>query len=187
MTGPRVEPGETVLWQGQPAGQIVPRHFWAAPSILGWLVVAFGAFWFLNLRDMLTDPQIPFPISLFPVIGLGFVAIGLWKALVSPVTSALRRRSTRYALTDRAAYIEERGTITRYPLERMLRIEFDPGPPGSVLFHHDVKQYTRVRTNRGGKLGSSTSRRSTGFVLIPDADTIHQRLLGAKAKLEGRQ
>lgn len=186
MSGPTVEPGETILWQGQPAGQIVPRHFWAAPAILGWLVVAFGAVWFLNLSDMLDDPQIPFPITLFPFIGLVFVAIGLWNALISPVTSALRRRGTRYALTDRAAYISERGATTRYPLERMIRIDFDPGPPGSILFDHQVKQHTRVRHNRGGKLGSRTTRRSTGFVLIPDAGAVHHRLLEAKAKREGR-
>lgn len=186
MTDLTVAPGETILWQGQPAGQIVPRHFWAAPAILGWLVVAFGAFWFLNLSDMLNDPQIPFPITLFPFIGLAFMAIGLWNALVAPVTGAMRRRATRYALTDRAAYISERGHITRYPLDRMQRIDHDPGPPGSILFHHAVTQQSRVRSNRGGKLGSRTTRRSQGFVLIPEADTVHHRLLEAKAKLEGR-
>lgn len=187
MTVLTVERGETVLWQGQPAGQIVPRHFWAAPAILGWLVVAFGAVWFLNLSDMLDDPHIPFPLTLFPFIGLGFVAIGLWNALVAPITGALRRRATRYALTDRAAYILDRGQTTRYPLDRMQRIDLVPGPPGSILFHHVVKQHTRARSKRGGKLGSRTTRRSQGFVLIPEAETVHQRLLEAKAKLEGRR
>ncbi|MGR3436696.1 MAG: hypothetical protein ACU0CO_17710 [Shimia sp.] len=97
-----LDPGERVLWQGQPDGR------WAFEGQMG-CAVPFGLFFAgFSVVWMGLAAQAPFPFWLF---GLPFFAIGVGLVATSLFGSTWMRRRTTYTITDRRVLIGEDGRL----------------------------------------------------------------------------
>lgn len=113
--------GERIAWTGQPSLQTIPAA--SVPLMLfGLPWTAFSVFWMWaasgGLRNHAPTPEAPAwsPVDLisivFPLFGLPFVIIGLG-LLTSPYWIRRAARRTAYVISDRRAFILNRGRITR--------------------------------------------------------------------------
>lgn len=104
-----LEPGEQLLWSGQPHYRHFRSEAWAA-FVFGFipLIASLGSWLLLGflVRDAIIGGRIydllGFPIVLLPAVGFGFVA---FRALGAPWTVPRRLSRTRYAVTDRRVLV----------------------------------------------------------------------------------
>lgn len=129
-----LEPGGTILWQGQP----VPRPFgpdWSPGQTLFGLVFAgFGIFWMRLTGDMDLDSAPPI-FRAFPLFGL--LPLGLWAAAIRPLWVGQLMRRTRYTLNDRRAFIAVDDPLSgrkldNPPLTADAPLRLIDGTPGSL-------------------------------------------------------
>ena len=152
-------PGETVLWQGQPD----PRPDWSRwrlhDTIFGLAFAGFALFWMATAAGATGGP---FMGIAFPLLGLPFLVLGLYRAGGRYLWDAWRRRHTWYTLTDQRAFIATdlfgRRDLQAYPMTRTTVLDRD-GP--HIWFATDF-----VRTGRGSR------RRKIGFSHLLDADRV---------------
>lgn len=165
MTGPRhgweelLDPGEALLWQGEPAkGWHVqdPRA-----GALGVLILAFGGFCLLMPSPTPRVPSI-FDLSLmFTILGALFLSIGLVLVMYQFVFAPLVLTKTRYALTDRRAFIARRligRSLISKDLARQEPATFEPTRPPSLRITIDPQTPAHARSLR--------------FAFIEDADHV---------------
>lgn len=146
-SGPILEPGERILWQGRPSGGIHLR--WR-----NWFTLVMGLFF---AGAALNAPSRR--IALIQAV----VAVAL--VLVPLVIEPWLRRRTSYVLTDRRAMIRRdlplwgRGTDS-YPVTQGAELTLKPGDPGTVWF--------------ASRMGWSNVQpvKRIGFEFIPDADHV---------------
>ncbi|GIX05578.1 MAG: hypothetical protein KatS3mg114_1447 [Planctomycetaceae bacterium] len=133
-----LEPGERLLWAGQPLPRRLMRRSWGM-ALFGIPWTAFAVFWTVMAGSMVWRSESPGPIWLFPLFGLPFILIGLGM-LASPWRARRRARHIVYAVTDRRLLIltpHDGGravhTWTPCTLQRWRRVEYADGS-GDLFF-----------------------------------------------------
>ncbi len=105
VIAPYLDPGERLLWSGQPLGGVRFRAQDAIliPFSLVW--GGFAVFWETMALTMVRG-HAPFPISLvFPLFGLPFVAVGLYMIFGRFFVDARTRARTFYGVTNERVII----------------------------------------------------------------------------------
>ena len=161
-----LEPGEQVIWAGQP----VPARF--ARRNLGMVLfgipwTAFALFWIAGASGF-KIPDFSSPTSLFPLFGVPFVLVGCW-LLSSPYWQFRQARRTAYVITDRRAVVLSSGfwnsitvrSFEPFRLGDLRRIQNTDGT-GDLVFERVVNT-----SNRNGN--QSTDH---GFLAIKDVKTV---------------
>lgn len=168
-----LDPGETILWQGRPD----PRPHWAALSLpraaSGAVVTAIALLWITVAGRITTD--FPAPLGLFPLLGLPFLAIGLYQIAGHVLWDAYRRARTWYTLSDRRAFIATdmplRGkTLRSYPITADTILTFDDSELASIGFAFEPVPMKRTTRMRG-----------VGFERIPDGRAVYALLRGVQS------
>lgn len=149
-----LEPGEQILWQGQPDPRFRLERGDVMPGIFGLVFAGFALVWMRMAAE---------GGGYFWMFGLIHFAAGLGIMGARPVGSWWMRRHSFYSLSSRRAFI-----ASDFPLRgRMLRdwtirqdspIEFIDGDRQTVNFGYD--------TRRGAR--GTTSQRRIGFEGIHD-------------------
>lgn len=125
-----LDPDERVLWTAAP--RVLPSFHWAAVMrfLIGLVFLLIGAGILLSWAAGTADEDsIPWQIAAF---GLVF---GTWMSIGEALYGFLRRRATRYALTDRRALILRKWIGTRLcyvPLTGSTPVEVDFGRVGTI-------------------------------------------------------
>ncbi|WP_193140625.1 MULTISPECIES: aspartate carbamoyltransferase catalytic subunit [unclassified Meridianimarinicoccus] len=162
-----LEPGEELLWQGQPD----PRPDWRAQTLretlFGLAVTVFSLFWMAKALGIGADAS--FMGLVFPLMGLPFLVMGLSRAGGKIALGVWRRRHTWYSLTNRRAFIATnllgRRTLDAYPIGPVTPLDHEEGPPDHIWFATDF-----VKTAQGSK------RRRIGFTHLPDSRAVYDRM-----------
>lgn len=152
-----LEPGERVLWQGQPDRNLDWSDMDRRQVLFGLVFAAIAMFWTIGV---LTATAGTTAALVMPLFGLVFLAIGLHKAGGSVFLAAWQRRGTWYTLTDRRAFIATdlagRKTLEAYPIDATTKIDHDPRA-GHIWFATDFV-----------KKGKSSKKRRIGFTHLPE-------------------
>ncbi|MCV6593913.1 MAG: hypothetical protein OIF48_13235 [Silicimonas sp.] len=164
------EPGETLLWQGQPLPQrglslgTVALALFGFPFLLAGLAMSGGA---LLSGFGIGDGLWGFGSALFIFFfGLPFLGAGLGMVLGPWYTQRMAHRKTRYALSDRRAYIATRwwgSKLESYPISR-----------GAIELENDRSVYFHTEHGRDSD-GDRTSERK-GFENIEAAREVYHLL-----------
>lgn len=192
-----LDPGERILWQGQPDGTVVWKDIAQLQSLMGVFFTGFAIFWIAMAGSMTGSmptgsggygqPSGPPAIfRLFPLFGIPFVLVGLNMLVGRLFVDAWKRRHTTYTLTDRAAFIATsafgKRKLDRHEIGPQMQITFEDGDPGTVWFAE------KLIHNSGGWAGHgetlrysppSTTRKRIGFRRIHDARKVHRMLRDA--------
>ena len=131
-----LDPGEKVLWQGRPDPGITIRAANVLTLIFGLFFAGFALLWMILASTA---------GGLFWMFGLIHFSVGLGIAFGGIFWEPWKRRHTWYTLTDRRAFIARdmplRGrTLKSYPITDQTRLEFRDGPPGSIMFDHEMRR-----------------------------------------------
>lgn len=184
-----LEPGETILWQGQPQPGIIWRDALSPLGLFGVVFTGFSLFWITAAASMLAEGP-GFPFTLFPLFGLPFLLVGLFMMGGHVVLDAYVRATTWYTLTDRTAYVARailgKRTLESYPIAAMDRLELTDGMPGDVIFGV-ARQAHPERVARQGrarnKLVTGTVTQ-TGFRKITEARKVWRMIRDRQAAME---
>ena len=159
-----LQPGEYILWQGQPNSSIrlQKSDIFMIPFSLLWC--GFSVFW-----TVLTfQSGAPF---FFPLFGLFFVAIGLYIVVGRFFTRSRRLSHTAYAVTDKRVLIAEGGS-TNFMLYRQipyLSLSLRGDGSGTIWFQPPTSYgYGKHRHHVPG----------IGFEEIPDAERVYRLFEG---------
>ena len=154
-----LEPGERVLWQGQPDPSPDLSALRPAKVLFGLVFVAAALFWITEASraDGLAG-------LILPLFGLIFVLVGLRAAGGEILWDAYRRRRTWYSLTNRRAFIATdlmgRRRLDPYPIGPQTPLSHENGR--DVFFAMDF-----VRTKTGSR------RRRIGFTDLADSAAVY--------------
>lgn len=185
-----LEPGETILWQGQPVPDILWRDMIDGRLPIGIIFTAFSMVWLLVAVWIVAAIDGPILLRMiFPLAGLPFLAIGLYMMAGHVVWDALVRRGTWYTVTDRHAFVATdvfgRRKLDSHPIGTMIGPELVDGRPGDVIFgtitHSAPPRHPGSRKPRNRLAGSTTVR--TGFFRIHDARKVWAMLRERRAAL----
>lgn len=156
---PYLDPGEMLLWEGDPATGIKFRKsdLFMIPFSLAW--GGFAIFWEVSVIAM----GAPVFMAIF---GLPFVAIGLYMIFGRFLWDAYKRSRTRYALTDKRAIIATRyqgRQMKSHPIDPAAQVELNAGPESSIILDRRMR-------------GSGKGRRlvTTGFEFIRDGEKVYR-------------
>ena len=166
-----LDPGERVLWTGQPEPNYMQRR--ALPTAgFGVLILAFMLFWLWGastpLRDKLGAGGAPDLISVvfpaFGLIGLGFAVL----MVLSPFFEHQCAPRTFYALTDKRALIIVEGRRAKIrsimPTEFTIERREKSGGLGDVVLKREVS----------GSRGRNRSVEEIGFFGIENAREVEK-------------
>ncbi|PWR01722.1 hypothetical protein DKT77_16550 [Meridianimarinicoccus roseus] len=156
-----LNPGERVLWQGQPD----PTPDWTgwrlSDGLFGGAFAGFALFWMAMALGQL--PGGSFLGLVFPLFGLPFLVLGLQRAGAERLWDAYVRRRTWYTLTDERAFIATavlgRRAFDAYPITPQTRIRRDGR---NLWFATDL-----VKTADG------QTQRPVGFTHLADIRAVH--------------
>ena len=147
-----LDPGEQILWQGQPVPRSAPPARSGRGRIMPFVVIAFAIFW------MFQAMQAGGVLWLF---GLVFLYIGVRELRRPPRQPTDPFSGIFYTLTDRRAFIATdiagKRDLRSYPITKETVVELADGVPGSVYFTTD-------------------SGLRVGFELVEDARSVYARI-----------
>lgn len=159
-----LDPGERILWQGQPARGLDFGRQSLREAAFGLPFLVFGLSWMTLTWDAVREA--PLPGILFPLIGLFITASGAWQVIGSVLWDAWLRGRTWYTLTDRRAFIATEAMGNRrlrdWPIDPETLLDYDGGQPGTIWFAE-----AGPRDRRFGR------RRRVGFERLPEARQVH--------------
>jgi hypothetical protein len=174
ILAPHLRPGERILWQGQPEpgfhqpGQRVMQMIFGAVFLFGGGALASSP-WTLSA-----------PLSMGAwggaLAGACFALLGAY-LFFNPIFGCFHVR-TRYALTDRSAYILGGWPMRRvrvFPIRPWSPVRIEQGNVTATVWFHDIEDVDEH--------GQSYII-STGFENIADAPQVHLLLLNVKAQSE---
>ncbi len=130
MTAPALQGGETALWSGQPEGGIVfrPLDIFIIPFSILWIGMVLSSF--LNIFSA-TGSSIP------TLTDFLFLFIGVYITAGRFIVDIIRRRGTKYFVSDKRAII-----TTSFPMRRTqtknitkgMSLGYDEGKSSTVWF-----------------------------------------------------
>ncbi len=143
-----LHPGETLLWQGAPIPSFQLKFEEIFVAAIGLFIAFFGLSMFVASLEYFNLAEI-WGEFIWPIVGIvaAFPIAGFGLFLIFECTYAevMQRRSTRYALSNRSAYIASNWrtfTINSYPIL-----------PGTTIGLRQGKRWSRVsfyvRTTKG--------------------------------------
>lgn len=185
-----LDPGERILWQGQPEASFDWVSLLRAATFQGLFMAGFALFW-MGMAVWITR-QGPGPDLfrwIFPLFGLFFLFKGLDLAFGSALRGYLRLRGAFYTLTDRHAFIATstfgKRHLTRLPLGPGLIPALEEGDPGSVWLAPPAAPTTGWRASGAGGtyFGLAAGPVRDGFERIRDARRVYRLILDAQAAL----
>ena len=169
-----LDPGERILWTGQPEQGLRFTRQRLFGSFLGLFVLGFALFWTAGASGGLWMPGGPklegslgWFFIIFPLFGLPFIAIGLYATIGHFFHDARIRGRTRYALTNRRALIAVASAtrkLTSWPIRPETVIDYQPGQPATIHLATDVS-----RDSDG-----DITRTRVGFDLIADGAQVYR-------------
>lgn len=136
-----LEPGEDILWQGQPDGGFRLIWFDIVPGAFGGLFALFSLFWMVMAGQA---------GGLFWMVGLIHFSVGIGLMVGRPVASWWMRRHSFYSLSNRRAFIASdypfKGRVLKsWPITAESTISLSEGKTDTVLFATE-----RRRRHKGG-------------------------------------
>ena len=164
-----LDPGERVLWAGQPRQGIFFRSsdVFIIPFSLLW--GGFAIFWeTMVLTQTRHGKNAPAPVRIiFPLWGIPFVLLGLYLIFGRFFVDSWRRRRTWYGVTDRRALIVRTGpgrSVTSFDLRTIGQVIYQEHADGTgTLMFGGVVTVSR---NRGFNLSGALPN---AFDHTPDA------------------
>jgi len=179
---PSLEPGETLLWAGQPklGFRFTLADMFIVPFSLVW--ASFAILWeSFAIVAALNNPM-AFP---FALAGLPFVAIGLYMLVGRFLYDRAKRARTFYGVTDRRALIVHAGRKKREETS----IDLASSPFMSVSYTSDGRGSISFGPGEGAAAPSGLPGRNAGppsFFRIENAGAVHARIREVARALEGR-
>ena len=174
-----LDPGETLLWQGQPerGPAFRPKH--PMQLVMGGFFTVFSIVWIrmaLWMSDGM-DGAFGGLIDIFPVFGLLFLGVGLYMAGGFVLWDMLRLSRTTYSLSDRRAFIAtdlplQGRRLRSWPLDADTRLMLDDRTPGSVWFAWKTVAYR----NRSSLDSVQTHDVPIGFERIREARRVYRMM-----------
>lgn len=154
-----LNPGERILWQGQPDASIDLSPLSLRRAIPALFMAGFAIFWTRLSLGALDQG----PIGLiFPLFGLFFLTLALHQAGGHVLVTAWRRRHIWYTLTTQRAFIASdflrRRTLDAYPITAETIVAHEDLEPGNLWFATDF-----ATSPQGSK------RVRIGFERLPDS------------------
>ncbi|WP_138465096.1 hypothetical protein [Poseidonocella sp. HB161398] len=130
-----LNPGERILWQGQPDSRIDLAAIRPVKLAVGTVFILVGG---AICGRGLVDLALSSMAGLIPAaFGLVFVALGLRTAVGGPVMDAYERSQSWYTLTSERMLVATSGFGRKRLRDWAIRPEtglvYEEGPPGSVL------------------------------------------------------
>ena len=178
-----LEPGERVIWQGQPDGRFILR--WRTPldpysGVIALVMACLALIHFGSGKAFL----IAYFIVILP-FGLIMLGIAIRFLVLLPVRDARTRRATTYLLSNRWAravrsYPEQ--AVDRYAISPSTEVTLDEGrggnSDGNVWFGAVRVMPLTILFWHGSRVRSSPATRPVGFELIPDARAVYDLIQG---------
>ncbi|HEY1720112.1 MAG TPA: PH domain-containing protein [Magnetospirillaceae bacterium] len=172
-----LEPGEKILWEGQPRRGLVFRASDIVVIPLSLIWCGFAIYWEYKAAKQ--------PASMVPVLGILFVLIGLHFAVGRFFYDAFVRHGTRYALTNQRVLISLGGVFTRelqsLPLEGLMNIRLSETRNGAGTIKFGADPDPRIETKPG-----RTSYLIPVFEGIEDGRTVYHRIHAAQKALAAK-
>lgn len=165
---PIPEPGERLLWQGEPAKGLRMNRVDIAQSLMGIPLLALGVFVF-DLPSMgvnaSSDMSRGFKL-LFQIIGFAFILESLYLIVSHYFWNAYRRGHARYALSDRPAMIASQTfpkNLVSYPISKLTEVSMRLG------------KETMIYLSENPPLSQKTTHKtSLNFEYISDGEEVHR-------------
>lgn len=150
-----LEPGETLLWQGQPLpGRGVARNGWR----WFWLMVLAALTLFLMAIGLMIFLPLQSPLALLPMPLVGLSSFATFLALKVSVLDRRRARArdrvTRFGLTERRALARVGPYRFEIPLSSGTEITYREDELGALIFAaegHDPLSFDRLMDARAAK------------------------------------
>lgn len=167
-----LDPGERLLWEGEPAAGIRIRGSDIAQSVFGLFFGGFAIFWVTMASSMTSGQSMPGDMGIFqffPLFGVPFVLVGAYMVFGQYVWKAFVRGRTRYALTTKRALIAKSvwgRSLKSWPINGRTRIELEPGRESTIWFAEEER--------RGSKGRRYTVKK--GFEYIPGGEELYRMM-----------
>ncbi len=166
--------GETLLWEGQPGRGLRFDKSALGQSGLGLFFFVFSLFWIGNAISQSG-------LSIFPLFGLPFLAVGAYYLFGHLLWDAYTRSRTRYALTSERALIAKQvlgRRLETYPINPQTQIVLDEHKDRSAsVFFAERRQPT------SSKQKSFPYRRLIGFRWIKEGMEVYRLMSHVRANL----
>ncbi len=167
------QPGETLLWQGAPLpgvhgwGKIIGMALFGLP----FLVIGL-AFCGVGLKMLISGPSWnDTGLGLFlAAFSLPFAGVGVFLVFGHAYSAKTAHRTTRYALSNRAAYIAKSGwthSLESYPILRETALGLEKHRHADTVWFH-------IRTEKDSDGDRTTTRIS--FDNIAEGDEVYRLL-----------
>ncbi|MCV6595539.1 MAG: aspartate carbamoyltransferase catalytic subunit, partial [Mangrovicoccus sp.] len=135
-----LQPGEKLLWQGQPDRRIAWEEFNLKRAAFGAVIIGFSLFWTAGAMQA-APPGLPGLI--LPLAGLFFLFQGLRVAGGYLWLDAYRRRHSWYSLSTQRAFIATdmlgRRKLRDFPITPETPLSYEQGDPGSIWFSKEYR------------------------------------------------
>lgn len=133
---------ERILWQGRPDQAFHTKPGNLFQVVFGMFFTGFALFWISKASEMNSG---------FSAFGLIFVAAGVYMVFNAILGETLKRRQTHYTLTNRRAFIARNSpfkgkSLKSYPIEPDTVVEFQAGPPDTIIFASETHRSDKGRT-----------------------------------------
>lgn len=154
-----LDPGEKILWQGRPDGNIVFKIGFIFTFIFGLFFAGFALFWMVMASQA---------GGFFWMFGLIHFFVGLSLAIGPPFYNAWSLRHTWYTLSDKRAFIATDKPFTgrklqSYPINESTILEYTSGDLATLHFQKESR-----RTKNG------TRMIDIGFERIAEGDKVYR-------------
>lgn len=131
-----LEPGEEIIWQGQPDGAFRLIWFDAFTGLFGGAFAGFALVWMIMAAQA---------GGLFWMFGLLHFAVGVGLMIGRPVTSWWTRRHSFYSLSNRRAFIASdypfRGRILQsWPITARAPLRLTEGRMDNIVFAEETRR-----------------------------------------------
>ena len=186
--GDCLDPGEKVLWAGQPRQGLFLRASDAITIPFSLLWGGFAIFWeTMALKTLHHGKNTPLFVQIiFPLWGVPFVLVGLYMIFGRFVVDARRRRRTWYGITDRRALIIRTGPrrkVTSFDLRNISEVNFQEHGDGTgTLTFGPVLVVSRNRSlNAAGPQSNAFDHTPDAAEAYRTVRQVQQEIRSAKA------
>ncbi len=154
-----LDPGEKILWQGRPDGQVAFKIGHIFTFIFGLFFAGFAVFWMVMASQA---------GGFFWMFGLIHFGVGVSLSIGPPFYSAWKRRHTWYSLTNKRGFIATdtpflRRKLASYPITPDTALGYTAGTPATIHF---------AQESRRSKNG--TYQVDIGFERIDGGETVYR-------------